>query len=86
MKKNRSPFLIPLFVVLAITAILAITLAVLEISDGKTEALESTEPTETEPNEPEIQVPAAVFKSNLEKYENYMNANDEKYLLLGLIG
>lgn len=82
MKKNRSPFLIPLFVVLAITAILAITLAVLEISDGKTEASESTEPTETEPNEPEIQVPAAVFKSNLEEYENYMNTNDEKYLLL----
>ena len=61
---------------------LLLTILVLLISIDEPDAKPdgTTAPPETDAPNPEI--PSPLFKTNLEDYEQYMDANDEKYLIL----
>ncbi|MBQ7293137.1 MAG: M15 family metallopeptidase [Clostridia bacterium] len=79
MRRKNSPFLIPLIVVAVITLILTV---ILLIPDGGGEKTPEGKPPEKNDPVTEIKVPEVTFKSSLEEYEKYMNAKDEKYLVL----
>lgn len=78
--ETQKLLLIILAVLVAITVILGIVLISLELSDGKTEDTTLPDTVETEP--PQEETPSAIFKSDLEEYEKYMDVTDKKYLLL----
>lgn len=80
MENNRSRLFIPLVVAIIITALLGLTLIVLELTESEPSVTDSTDTAETTPSEDEV--PAAIFKSDLEEYEEYMDVTDEKYLIL----
>jgi len=79
MRRKNSPFLIPLIVAAVITLILTV---ILLIPDGGGEKTPEGKPPEKNDPVTEIKVPEVTFKSSLEEYEKYMNAKDEKYLVL----
>lgn len=83
---NQKFLLTILAVLLAIT--LGLGIALIALGDGSSDNTEKapdtaeTEPQETEPAEDILEIPTPTFSSDLAKYERYMNANDEKYLIL----
>lgn len=77
---NQKLLLTILGVLVAITVILGIVLVSLELSDRETDSTTAPDTHETEP--PQDEIPSAIFKSELEEYEKYMDVTDEKYLLL----
>jgi D-alanyl-D-alanine carboxypeptidase len=80
--KRTSPFLIPLIVAVIITAILGVILIALEIGEkGETRVTEAPE-TEAPETEAPRTPPDPTFKADVHEYEEYMNATDEKYLIL----
>ena len=76
---NKQNLLLTILVLLlCITAALGIILISIDEPDAKPDS--TTAPPETDAPNPEI--PSPLFKTNLEDYEQYMDANDEKYLIL----
>lgn len=80
MKNNRSRLFIPLVVAIVITVLLGLTLLVLELTDGEHAETDAPDTSETTPQKDGI--PTAIFKSDLEEYEIYMDVTDDKYLIL----
>lgn len=79
MKNKHSPLFIPLIIATVITVILGLTLLALEIRDTVEDDTTVADGTEAPPQN---EIPTAIFKSNLEEYEKYMDVTDEKYLIL----
>ena len=76
---NKQNLLLTILVLLlCITAALGIILISIDEPDAKPDG--TTAPPETDAPNPEI--PSPLFKTHLEDYEQYMDANDEKYLIL----
>lgn len=79
MKRSQSPFLVPLIVAAVITVILGI---ILLLPSGDSGAAHETEPPKKDETPIKTEMPPVEFKADLDEYERYMNAKDDKYLIL----
>ena len=78
---TRTKFFIPLVMVTLLTVIMGLILISQELG-SKVQGEETAPPTTEETQAPEDIIPAAIFKSDIAEYEEYMDVTDSKYLIL----